>query len=105
MGMTNSQGHRYDEEFGDIPITPLGLGGGQLEVNNGEIPTTSGHSSWVPEQLPLYQGSCKVLPLLSLAFFSGFCINKTHKQQNPKSYLGQDFLVLFQTGSQAIGSL
>lgn len=27
-GMTNSQMRRYDEEFGDIPIIQLGLGGG-----------------------------------------------------------------------------
>jgi len=46
--MTNSQGHHYDADFGDIPIILLGLGGCQLEVNDGEIPTASRCSSWAP---------------------------------------------------------
>lgn len=58
--MTNSQGHHYDEEFGDIPIIPLGLGGGQLEVNDEEIPATSGCSSWAPMVTAMFtaMGAC-----------------------------------------------
>lgn len=58
--MTNSQGHHYDEEFGDIPVIPLGLGRGQLQANEGEIPATSGCSSWVPTLTAVFtdMGAC-----------------------------------------------
>lgn len=46
--MTNSQGQHNDEEFGDVPITPLGLGGSQLERNDWQNPMTSDCSFWAP---------------------------------------------------------
>ncbi|KAJ7402827.1 T-cell activation Rho GTPase-activating protein [Pitangus sulphuratus] len=47
-GMINSQGQHYNEEFGDVPIISLELGGGQVETNSGENLTISCCSSWAP---------------------------------------------------------